>query len=674
MSRQTETGYAAATFWGLVAAGFAVAGMGVALLAGYLLGHFTHVRTKTVALRTVTQQKAAADAAPAASPPNTWSLPGGDLQNSRDVGGPINASNVTQLGVAWTVPISASGTFGSYAATPVVSGGVLYTQDLASNVYAINLATGKLAWLKKFGVPDLGPNGVTVAAGIVYGATEDSVFALRSATGEQLWSKKVTRNDHEGIDMAPGYNDGTVYVSTVPANAKSLYAGDGKGILWALNAETGSTRWKFDEVPKALWSSAHANINSGGGTWYPPTFDGKGNLYIGTGNPAPFPGTPKFPWGSSRPGPDLYTDSIVKLNAQTGRLEWYYQLTPHDVLDYDLQNSPILATVDGRQVVIDGGKAGVLIAVDAETGKLLWRRSVGVHRNDGNVNLEAEKHEYSKLRLPQLFEPGSYGGVESPLASNGRTVFAAVNNWAVKFNTQDFLEGAYVGGISAATGELVAVDEATGSVEWDKKLPSSPYGAATIANNVVFTTTFDGHIYAFDVSTGRELWKSTLPASTNAPVTVVGNTVITAGSFPQKSGQTALITAYRIGATGTLPSPTQASRPTSKVPAPQKAGGSPSAAAGGGIAIEADPTGLLKYSATQLTGKPGADTLTLTNKSPVEHDIVLVNSASKVVGQTPIFARGAKSFKAKLAPGIYTFYCSVPGHREAGMKGTLTIR
>ena len=288
----------------------------------------------------------------------TWSLPGADLQNSRDVGGPINASNVSTLGVAWTVPITAHGAFGAYATTPVVANGVVYTQDLNSNVQAINLTSGKVIWTHKYNSPNVGPNGVTFANGNLYGTTNRAAFALDAATGKQLWSRTLIRNASEGIDMAPGYNDGTVYVSTVPGNANTFYAGNGQGVLWAMDASTGAAKWKFDEVPADLWSSAHKNINSGGGMWNPPTFDSQGNLYIGVSNPAPFTGSAKLPWGSSRPGPDLYTDSIVKLDAKTGKLVWYYQLTPHDIYDYDLENSPILATANGRRIVIDAGKAG----------------------------------------------------------------------------------------------------------------------------------------------------------------------------------------------------------------------------------------------------------------------------------------------------------------------------
>jgi outer membrane protein assembly factor BamB len=604
----------------------------------------------------------------AAALPTSWELPGADAQNTRDVGGPINSTNVSTLGVAWTVPIVASGTFGAYATTPVVSNGVLYTQDLASNVYAINLSTGKLLWIKKYNSPNEGPDGVTVANGTVFGATASAAFALQAATGEQLWSKTLIRNPNEGIDMAPGYHNGTVYVSTVPGNAKAFYAGNGQGILWALNAETGAAKWKFETVPANLWSNEHTNINSGGGLWDPPTFDGKGNLYIGVSNPAPFLGTKKYPFGSSRPGANLYTDSIVKLNEQTGKLDWYYQLTPHDISDWDLENSPLLASDNGTPVVIDAGKGGIMIAVNAETGKLVWKKPVGIHNGKDNWGLEAEK-EPSKFKTPVVVEPGDLGGVESQLATNGKAVFAAVNNLAVKYKGQSDAEGEFVGGIGAGKGELIAVNAATGEIEWKKELPTSAYGSATVVNDVVFTTTLDGTLYAFETTTGKELWKTKLSAGTNAPVTVVGDTVVTAGSFPQAAGQKALIIAYRLGATGSLPTSTPpATTTTAKATAPA------APAAANVIKIEANPTGLLKYTESSIHAKPGSETVSFTNNSPIEHDVVIATtSPEKILGQTPIFVKGTHTFKVTLPAGTYVYYCSVPGHREAGMEGKLTI-
>jgi outer membrane protein assembly factor BamB/predicted lipoprotein with Yx(FWY)xxD motif len=540
-------------------------------LAGFCLLAATIVLVAACGSGGKTSSTAVPATAPAHPTPalsTAWSLPGADLQNTRDVGGPINASNVSTLGVAWTDPITATTQFGGYSATPVVSGGVMYTQDLQSNVQAINLQSGKALWTKKYDSTSIGPNGVTIANGVVFGATETSAFALKASTGKQIWIKKLIRNDHEGIDMPPGYHDGTVYVSTVPGNASNFYAGNGQAILWALDASTGATRWKWDEVPTNLWSSAHTDINSGGGQWYPPTFDNQGNLYLGVANPAPFPGTAKYPWGSSRPGPDLYTDSIVKLSPQ-GKLLWFYQLTAHDIYDWDMEDSPILATAGAQQLVIDGGKGGILVAVDAQTGKLAWKRPVGVHDGHDNDHLYAEDGQTSRLHTPETVEPGDFGGIESQLATNGTTVFAAVNNLPVTY-TGPSIASLKPAPFKTGTGDLVAVNEATGKVEWDHKLPSSPYGGVTLANGVAFTTTFNGTLYAFNASTGAELSHTSLSSETNAPVAVVGDTVLTAASFPGPTGH-GLIIAYRLGAHGTLPAATT-KPPATSAPAPAKAG------------------------------------------------------------------------------------------------------
>ena len=501
-----------------------------------------------------------------AAPPNpavaaAWTLPGGNLANTRDVASPITSSDVATLGVAWCVPVEstgvthAAGLANGYTTTPVVVNGVVYTQDQESNVMAIRLATGKVLWTHNYNSLNGGPDGVNVVGGTVYAATDSAAVALSAATGRQLWSRTLIGNDREGIDMTPGYNHGTVYVSTVPVNPnKGQYLGGAKSTLWALNAATGAPEWSWDEVQN-LWG--HPGLNSGGGLWDPPSFDRQGNIYIGIANPGPIgqSGWPSgYPWGTSRPGPDLYTDSVVKLSP-AGKLLWYYQLTPHDLFDWDLQNSPVLTTAHGQPVVIDGGKAGILIELSAQTGKPLWKLPVGVHRGPGNAGLLTENATPSSpIPLPAEFslEPGVFGGVESQLATNGSATFAAVNNLAVPLTVKGVTESsqAFRAAIPRATGEMIAVNQDTGKVEWDDHLPSSPYGAAAVTNNVVFTTTYSGHLYAFNAATGAILLNRPLSAGSNAPVTIDGDYVI--GAAVPLSGQ-ALIIAYKLGATGKLP-------------------------------------------------------------------------------------------------------------------------
>jgi outer membrane protein assembly factor BamB len=471
--------------------------------------------------------------------------PNVNTSNTRYVGGPIDSANVSKLETAWSLPLSAKSEYGSYSSAPIIAGGVVFSQDLDSNVQAINLKTGKVIWTKTYESPDQGPNGLVVADGEVFGATQEAAFALDEKTGQQIWSVSLVRNEHEGIDMAPGYHDGIVYVATVPGTVKLYYGGDADGILWALDAKTGRKLWHFDTSPEDLWSPENTEINAGGGVWYTPAFDEQGYMYFGTGNPAPFPGTSEFPWGSSRPGPNLYNDSIVKLNASTGKMQWYYQQTPHDLYDRDLEDPPILLEVGGKQVAITAGKAGFVVALDAQTGKLLWKRSVGIHNGHDNDGIYAMNHEYSKLTLPETVYPGLLGGVIAPMATNGSTVFVPVVNHSVTYSNQTEPQES-----GPSTGELVALNVATGAVRWDYKLPSAAFGAATAVNDLVFATDFSGKLYAFDASNGSVAWETQLPAGTNTGVAVDGDTVIAPAGVALESGQTPEITAYRLPAGG----------------------------------------------------------------------------------------------------------------------------
>jgi outer membrane protein assembly factor BamB len=472
--------------------------------------------------------------------------PNGDTSNTRYTQGPIDSKSVSRLQTVWTLPLTAKSQYGSYSASPIISGGAMFSQDLASNVQAINLKTGKVIWTKNYESPDQGPNGLVVAGGRVYGATATAAFALDEKTGEQVWSVTLVRNEHEGIDMAPGYHNGIVYVSTVPGNNEKFYGGGGVGILWALEAGTGKKLWHFDIAPENLWGQE--SVNSGGGLWYSPAFDNQGNMYVGTANPAPFPGTEQFPWGSSRPGANLYTDAIVKLNASTGKLEWYYQQTPHDLYDWDLQDPPILANIAGKQVVIGAGKSGVVVALDSHNGKLLWKRNVGIHNGHDNDPRYALKKEYSKLSTPETVYPGLLGGVIAPMATNGSTAFVPVVNHPVTIATQG--ETQENGPI---TGELVALDVATGAVKWSHKFPSAAFGATTAVNDLVFATTFEGIVFAFDASNGNVAWETKLPAGTNTGVAISGDTLIAPAGIATGAGQTPEIAAYRLpgGAGGT---------------------------------------------------------------------------------------------------------------------------
>src|SRR3984957_7475834 len=512
--------------------GSAVAGAALVVAAALIAGGCSSSSSSSSNTLACPSKRGApvAGSAPAGTgrPAAGWTQPGADLANTRYVASAITSTNVSKLGVAWTVPLTipTAQTDGAYSTTPVIVNEVVYVQDLESNVMAISLATGKVLWRHAYNSPNGGPDGVNVVGGVVYAATANDGGALDAATGAQLGGRTLIDNDLEGIAMAPGYNRGTVYVSAVPANVAGQYLPGGEGILWALNAKTGAPEWSWNQVQN-LWGNP--GVNSGGGLWYTPSFDAQGNIYMGVANPAPLFGTKSYPLGSSRPGPDLYTDSVVKLSP-AGKLLWYYQLPPHDLSDWDMQDPPVLTTANGRPVVIDGGKAGIMIELDALTGQLLWQRPVGGHdghENDGVLTEHATPTSHDPLPASYCLEPSLYGGMLTQLASKGSTPLAAVNDFALPATPAGFTGSAasVIKALYAAVGEMVAVNQDTGAVIWDTPLPSSPYGAATVTNDVVFTTTFKGELYALDATTGAIVFTSPMSAGSNAPVAVDGNYV-----------------------------------------------------------------------------------------------------------------------------------------------------
>jgi outer membrane protein assembly factor BamB len=469
--------------------------------------------------------------------------PGNDTSNTRFVDGPINSKNANSLKVAWTLPLKAKSTYGAYAATPVIANGVIYSQDLASNVQAIDLETGEVQWTKNYEELDQGPNGVTVNGGKVFGATPTKAFALDQESGEEVWSTPLTRGPNEAIDMAPGYHEGLVYVSTVPTLVNSEYPPGGVGVLWALDADTGKKAWNFNTVPNSLWSKKNSELNSGGGLWYPPSFDEKGFMYFGTGNPAPFPGTEGFPWGSSRPGPNLYTDSMVKLDAQTGKMQWYHQQTPHDLYDWDFQNPPILTSAGGRELAIGSGKSGIVVAIDAETGKPVWERPVGRHNGHDDDGLLAMRGESSKIKAGSPVYPGTLGGAIAPMAANDTTVFVPVVNHPLIAGG----EGTSLTEGPEMTGELVAIDIETGAIKWQQAYPTAAFGAPTAVGDMVFMTTFDGTVHGLDAKSGGEVWQAALPAGSNTGLNISGDTLIVPAGIVLEEGQATKMVAYRLG-------------------------------------------------------------------------------------------------------------------------------
>lgn len=479
---------------------------------------------------------------PSGATTGAWSQANHDYSNTRDAtDGSISSQNVTRLCVAWTFHVTGTSFYGALATSPIVANGVVYVQDLKSNVYAIDLQSGALKWEKDYNADTVGPNGVAVDQGKVFAASSmQTIAALNATTGAQLWSTPFPHPDIQGIDEQFIAYQGTLYLSTIPATSiGTYYQGGNMGELYALDEQTGAIKWSFNTVKDGnLWGNPQ--VNSGGGAWYPPAIDTKtGVSYWGIGNAAPYPGTAQYPNGSSRPGPNLYTDSELAITA-TGKLQWYQQVKPHGLFDDDFEASPILttATVKGaqRQMVIGSGKLGDVVAFDAQTGAVLWKTPVGQHQNDLTQSIPVGQ--------TITVAPGGYGGVESPMALADGIIYVPIVNAPAEFTST-----AQVGQAPGA-GELDALDVNTGKLLWSASLQTPDFGGATVVGDLVFTSTYAGQVLAFNRMTGRQVWSWQAPAGINASLTVVGDTVLVPAGVTGVIGvaQTPLLLALKVGA------------------------------------------------------------------------------------------------------------------------------
>ena len=439
-----------------------------------------------------------------------WPLPGHDYLNSRTaVGSPISSSNVADLKPVWQVP-----TPGALTTAALVVGDTVYSEDDRGVVVAVNRTTGRVRWQSAPSGFTVGPEGVAVGWGRVYAATDQGVEALDEDTGRIVWVRQLTQSPTEGVDVQPTVVGHEVLMATVPVTPAVQYAGGDKGDLVAVDARTGRVDWSFDTVAsKDLWGNP--SVNSGGGAWYPPAVDlSTGVLYWGTANPAPFPGTTLYPNGSSRPGPNLYTDSTVALDLATGHLLWYRQAVHHDLFDQDFVHAMIVPVGGSRDVVVGTGKGGQVFGMDPATGRLDWQTQVGVHEN----------HGLTALPGPTTVMPGTYGGVLTPPASAGGNVYLAVLN-APSVLYPD--RTAYFGGkIGTMNGEIVAINAATGRTRWTASVPGDPTGGATVVNDLVITGTFQGRLVALDRRTGRIVWTTDVGGGISGWPAVAGNLVV----------------------------------------------------------------------------------------------------------------------------------------------------
>ena len=467
----------------------------------------------------------------AAQEPGNWLMYGGDYRSHHASSlAQITAENVQRLRAKWIYQMHRS----KIETTPIVVDGVMYVTRPQSDVIALDAETGRELWTYTHRMSSrvylcCGEvnRGLAILGTTLYLTTLDAkVVALDARSGRVLWKK----------DMAdPGAN----YTATAaPLAVKDkiiagISGGDGgiRGFLDAYDARTGERLWRFWTIPapgepgSETWGGDSAR-HGGAGTWTTGSFDPELNLvYWGTGNPGPDYN------GDVRPGDNLYSCSLLALDADTGKLKWYFQFTPHDTHDWDATQVPVLldSTVRGqpRKLVVVPSRNGFHYVLDRVTGEFLharayskqtWAKGIDAKgrpilnpgqdpTTEGNdavwpgvdgannwfspsynastgllyLNVREERRRYFKTDAPE-FRPGEsfFGG-----GGGGGSRFRPEESW----------------------GRLVAMKPETGEIQWEHKILAPPWaGTLTTAGNLVFSATPSGIFYALDARTGKELW------------------------------------------------------------------------------------------------------------------------------------------------------------------------
>ena len=469
----------------------------------------------------------------------------------------ITPKNVIRLRGAWLDHLEGGAADRAQEGTPVAAGGRLYVQTAQGDVFALNGATGKVIWEYQSGFPGT-ERGVAVAGGRVFAALGgEHVVALNRQTGAQIW---LTRVGTPGQDTAANgsatpwtmYADGLVFTGTENGGSSGM-----RGHLYALRASDGSLAWTFAGTGQGTWKGSSWRLG-GGDAWMAPAFDARlGLLYLTLGNPEP------RVMGAARAGNDLYTNSLVALNARTGKLAWHFQSVHHDLWDYDNTMTPVIASVRARTVVIYGSKSAWLYYLDAKTGKPAIRvREVRVPQLASQATSRTQPipagqpltptcprrtgptrpiPDYVKgceftpyLHTPVLVTPGGAGGANwAPMSYDRTTGLLYVPGAEVDFAYSDGLpygqptfwkpEGEFRGGV------LDAVNPKTNKIVWQKTAPfglTNGDGVLATSTGLLFEGSPQGTFSARSAASGKTLWTwQTGSGIETTPVTYLVNGV-----------------------------------------------------------------------------------------------------------------------------------------------------
>jgi alcohol dehydrogenase (cytochrome c) len=474
-----------------------------------------------------------------------WPTFGGNYANQRH--SPltqITPANVGRLVPQWTFQ---TGTLGNFETTPILRDNVLYVTGPQNVAWAIDARTGRQIWRYRRELP---ATGLTACCGLVnrgFGALGDKLFmttldahllALDMKTGAIVWD--ATLEDYKigyAATIAPLIVKDKVIVGVAGGEFGI------RGFIDAYDAATGKRAWRFYTVPgpdepgNETWAGDSWK-RGGAGVWVTGAYDPEQNLvFYGTGNPGP------DYHSDSRKGDNLYSASVVALDAETGRLRWHYQFTPHDVHDWDSTEVPVLAdiTVAGqpRKVLMFANRNGFYYTLDRTTGKVIvatpfvtttWAKQVDA--NGRPILLPGHTpDEAGSLTCPDItggtnFWPPTFDPATSTFFVNAREVCATYYAWKPEFTPGERFTGGAAqraqSSDSPVYGALRAIDPATGQRKWEfRYLTPSTAGLLTTASGLIFSGDGDGNLLALDSRGGKLLWRYQMgaPLHGTSPIT-----------------------------------------------------------------------------------------------------------------------------------------------------------